>query len=95
MSLWDKDFIDLIEPGCIEFKNDGLGSFNFGAVFTDIDYRITELRRNQLVEFSFIGEDEGDPICGRVKLELQDKQLQGKVFIHCGDEPELIAEQFG
>ena len=94
MSMWDKDFIDLIEPGCIEFADDGLGSLHFGAVYTHIDYRISELNQIQLIEFSFSGEDEGDPICGRAKLTFQGQQLKGNIFFHCGDESELIAQPF-
>ncbi|MGH3607711.1 MAG: hypothetical protein ACRDRD_06435 [Pseudonocardiaceae bacterium] len=32
MDLWDRDAIDLVEPGFIEFGADGTGQFGFHAV---------------------------------------------------------------
>lgn len=93
MSMWDRDYIDLIEPGCIEFSYDGLGQLVFGAIFAGIDYSVSESNQTNLVEFSFDGEDEGDPISGRAKLTLEDNQLKGKIFIHRGDDSELIAQR--
>ena len=93
-SLWDKDFIDLIDTGCIEFKKKGLGELSFGAVFAEIDYRISDSEPTPLIEFSFSGQDEGDPISGRAKLSLQGKKLVGKIFFHYGDEAEMMAEPF-
>jgi hypothetical protein len=40
MEQWDKDFIDLVVPGHITIKKDGLSNFQFGAVEGNIDYRI-------------------------------------------------------
>ena len=94
MSLWDKDYIDLIQPGCIEFTKDGLGSFNFGTVFCDIDYRISEVEEKQLIEFTFLGHAEGDIVSGRAKLYLKVQKLSGKILFHYGDESELIAAPY-
>ena len=93
MSEWDIDYIDLIEPGCIEFDDDNLGRLVFGAVFTGIDYRVSESDGTTLVELSFDGENEGDPISGRAKLTLEGDQLKGRIFLHCSDESELIAQK--
>ena len=40
MSEWDKDYIDEEVPGYFEFDPDDLGSFQFGYVQGDVDYRI-------------------------------------------------------
>ena len=32
MDMWDQDAIDLVQPGFIEFSDDGLGQFGFIAV---------------------------------------------------------------
>lgn len=43
MEQWDKEFIDLVVPGHITLKKDGLGNFQFGAVEGSIDYRIEKM----------------------------------------------------
>lgn len=93
MSMWDRDYIDLIEPGRIEFNDNGLGQLVFGAIYAEIDYRLSELNQVHLVECSFDGIDEGDPVSGRVKLVLEGDKLRGKIFFHCGDESELVAQK--
>ena len=42
MSMWDKDYIDEEVPGYFEFGPNDLGSFQFGYVQGDVDYRMTE-----------------------------------------------------
>ena len=37
MALWDKDFVDLLEPAFITFDNAGSGEFRFGAVIGGLD----------------------------------------------------------
>lgn len=32
MEVWDQDFVDAEVPGYIEFKDNGLGDFQFGYV---------------------------------------------------------------
>jgi hypothetical protein len=40
MEQWDQDYIDLVVPGYIAFREDNLGEFQFGTVHGGIDYRI-------------------------------------------------------
>jgi hypothetical protein len=42
MSMWDEDYLDEEVEAFIEFKDDGLGSFQFGYVGGKTDYRITQ-----------------------------------------------------
>ncbi len=56
MSMWDKDYIDEEVPGYFEFGPDDLGSFQFGYVQGDVDYRVTERGDKPAVEFSFEGQ---------------------------------------
>jgi hypothetical protein len=35
MEIWDQDAIDLVQPGFIEFSDDGLGQLGFIAVSLD------------------------------------------------------------
>jgi hypothetical protein len=65
MDLWDRDAIELVEPGFIEFAGDGTGQFGFIAVRGWMDCRSAERDGSTGVEFSWDGEDDGDQISGR------------------------------
>lgn len=65
MSGWDRDAIDLVEPGFIEFAGDGTGQFGFIAVRGWLDCRPVEREGRTGVEFTWEGVDEGDQVSGR------------------------------
>ena len=50
MEAWDRDYIDLIEPGYFLFEEDSHGKFMFGAVIGFIDARYSE--DGQKVDYS-------------------------------------------
>ena len=37
MALWDRDYLDMIEPAYIQFQRNGLGEFKFGCVVGGLD----------------------------------------------------------
>ncbi len=87
MEHWDQDYIDLVEPGYINFDKKGIGAFLFGTVVGFIDYRISNENSQQTIEFSWEGTSEYDPVCGRGRFELRDiNKLYGRLFIHNGDD---------
>ena len=88
MDRWDKKFIDLVEPGYIEFIDNGFGSFHFGCVYANIDYRVDDQGK---AEFSFYGDDEGQEVFGRGWAKMDNKELYGGLFFHEGDESEFQA----
>lgn len=95
MDMWDRDAIDLVEPGFIEFAEDGTGQFGFIAVRGWMDCRCTEHHGRTGVEFSWDGDDEGDQVSGRGWAVLvDDATLKGHLFIHMGDESGFRAEPF-
>jgi hypothetical protein len=95
MDRWDRDAIDLVEPGFIEFAKDGTGQFGFIAVRGWLDCRTTERDGRTVVEFSWEGEDEGDQVSGRGRATLTDDgTLEGHLFIHLGDYSGFRAEPF-
>ncbi|MGW4339856.1 hypothetical protein ACWEK5_44830 [Rhodococcus koreensis] len=96
MDLWDRDAIDLVEPGFIDFADDGTGQFGFIAVRGAMDCRTTERDdRTTVVEFSWDGDDEGDQVSGRGWAALVgDATLEGHLFIHLGDDSGFRAEPF-
>jgi hypothetical protein len=95
MDMWDRDAIDLVEPGFIEFAEDGTGQFGFIAVRGWMDCRSTERDSRPGVEFSWDGDDEGDQVSGRGWAVLvDDATLEGHLFIHMGDDSGFRAEPF-
>jgi len=91
MSMWDKDYIDEEVPGYFEFGANDLGSFQFGYVQGDVDYRVTQRGDKPTVEFSFEGGDgaDGTPCSGRGWMTLDGETLTGMFFFHRGDESEI------
>ncbi len=87
MEQWDKDYIDLVEPGYFEFGQDDLGSFVFGVVSGCIDYRLTNDKGKEKLEFSWEGTSEYDPVSGRGWFEIKcEDKIYGRIFIHNSDD---------
>jgi hypothetical protein len=72
-------------PGHITFGADRSGSFQFGLVQGQMDYRI-ENSSGRRVEFTWHGFDEGDELTGRGHAEIVADELQGHFYIHLGDD---------
>ena len=86
MEQWDRDFIDLEGPGYIGFSKGGNGEFHFGAVHGELDYRVEEFREESRVEFSWLGNDEMDPVSGRGWAVLRGGEIHGHLYFHLGDD---------
>jgi hypothetical protein len=94
MELWDPDYIDLVVQGHVTFKRANKGSLQFGAIDCDLDCRIETFGSVELIQFSFIGEDEGDTVSGRGwALIGRDGRLMGKILFHFGDESQFLASK--
>lgn len=84
--LWDLDAIELRGPALLEFNADGTGSFGFIAVEGYIDWK-PAASGSERVEFSWEGNDDGDPASGRGWAETtEDGTLHGRIFFHMGDD---------
>ncbi|MGV9747779.1 hypothetical protein ACWDTG_23160 [Rhodococcus zopfii] len=87
MDMWDREAIDLIEPGFIEFGPDRTGEFGFVALRGSMDCRTTKRDGHTAVEFTWDGDDEGDHVSGRGRATmLNEETLEGHLFIHWGDD---------
>lgn len=87
MDLWDADAIDLLGPAFIEIDKGATGSFRFIAVQGFLDCRFSQRGEHPTVEFTWEGDDEGDPASGRGWAELRaDGSLHGHIFFHNGDD---------
>lgn len=81
MSCWDREAVDLVAPGFIEFAADGTGQLGFVAVTGQLDCRASERDGCPGVEFTWEGVDEGDTI-------------EGHLFFHLGDDSSFRAKPF-
>jgi hypothetical protein len=95
MDNWDQEAVDLVQPGFVEFGDDGLGNLGFIAVAGELDCRDADRDGRPCVEFSWQGSDEGDEVCGRGWAALgPDGTLEGHIYFHLGDESAFRAERF-
>ena len=91
MEVWDQEFVDLVVPGFIQFDEDNLGKFQFGAVHGFLDCRLESVGKKKRMEFSWRGLDESDETCGRGWAEVESEEMVGRLFIHMGDDSEFCA----
>lgn len=91
MELWDRDYLDLEVPAHITFDRDRLGSFQFGAVRGWIDYRLAPMGDGVLVDFSWEGFNDSDPSCGRASATVTGDRLEGRFYLHNGDDSAFTA----
>jgi hypothetical protein len=88
--LWDQNALDLVVPAHMDFTTNGLGHFRMIAVEGGLDCRFVGNR----VDFSWIGEDEGDPRNGRGWAEIgKDGGLRGRIYFHQGNDSGFVARR--
>jgi hypothetical protein len=95
MDQWDRHFIDEEVRGYFEFDARDSGSFQFGYVQGQIDYRLVERDGKPAVEFSWTGFDGGggDECTGRAWMSLDGDTLTGMFFFHLGDESGIVLKR--
>lgn len=86
MEQWDRDYIDLVVPGYIEFEKGNLGSFQFGPVQGGIDYRPEITETLARLTFSWEGMNDNDPGSGWGRAEIRGGQLFGHLCFHQGED---------
>jgi hypothetical protein len=52
MDNWDQEFVDLVSPGYVAIRKDGMGSFQFGAVQGRMDCRLEKSGNGPRLAFS-------------------------------------------
>lgn len=93
MDRWDQDFVDLVEPGFIAFDRTG-GELAFGAVTGELDWKVGKRDGAPIVEWTWVGQDEGDEVSGRGWARLVgDDELVGHLFFHMGDDSGFTARR--
>jgi hypothetical protein len=95
MDNWDQEAVDLVQPGFIEFDDNGLGGLGFIVVTGELDCRNADRDGRLGVEFSWQGSDEGDDVSGRGWAALNPYgTLEGHLYFHLGDDSAFRAERF-
>lgn len=80
--LWDRDYLDLVEPAYAFFGRDGWGEFAFGVVNATLDLEYGKT----VLFFTWAGFDEGDEVFGSGAAELEeDGSLEIELRFHDGD----------
>ncbi|OKH87122.1 hypothetical protein [Thalassospira sp. TSL5-1] len=87
--LWDRDYLDLVEPAAITIGPDGHGEIAFGAMQAILDLGYS----TSFVSFTWRGYDEMDDVSGDGDAELlEDGSLEIIFTYHNGDEAVLKAK---
>jgi len=88
--LWDRTYLDLVEPAMLSIHDDGHGEIAFGAMQAGLDL---EYGRS-IVFFTWAGFDEMDEVNGSGSAELlDDGTLEIEFNYYLGDEALLKAER--
>lgn len=87
--LWDRDYLDLVEPATMTIRADGHGEIAFGAMQAGLDVEYA----GSMVLFTWAGFDEMDEVSGTGSAELLDDGTVEIAFAyHLGDEAVLKAQ---
>lgn len=88
--LWDRDYLDLVEPAKITIGANGHGEIAFGAMQAGLDLGYS----TSIVTFAWAGCDEMDEVSGDGHAELlDDGTIEITFAYHNGDEAILKAKQ--
>ena len=66
--IWDRDYLDLVQPAYIEFGKNGRGEFAFAAMEATMELEYA----SRIVFFNWTGFDEGDEMSGSGSADLRD-----------------------
>lgn len=80
--VWDPEALDLLVPAHTTFGRNGLGEMRPSAIGASIHYRVEERSGVPVVQFSWSGFDEMDPMTGRAWATVDGDTMRGKPFIH-------------
>lgn len=93
MSTWDRDYIDLVEPGFITFAMSQMGAMAFGVVSATLDSAFNAAKTD--VSFEFTGFDEGDEISGEGWAEQTGSNaIRGEIEFRNGDDTTFQAKRW-
>jgi hypothetical protein len=88
--IWDRDYLDLVEPAYLTIGKTGRGEFAFGVVNAAMELEYSR----SIVFFRWTGSDEGDEISGTGSADLQeDGTVEIELSFDAGDDAVLKARR--
>jgi hypothetical protein len=88
--IWDRAYLDLVQPAYMEFRKNGRGEFAFGAMQATMELEYAP----RTIFFSWAGFDEGDEMSGSGSADLQDDStIEIDLAFHNGDDAVLKARR--
>ena len=88
--LWDRGYLDMVEPAVMTIRANGQGEIAFGAMQASLDLGYSR----STVFFTWAGFDEMDEVSGSGSAELlEDGTIEIGLAYHLGDEAVLKAER--
>ena len=93
MAAWPE--LDLETHAFIEFDSRNGGMFQFAAVSGDIDYRVSTEDDHSIIEWSWLGDDDGEETGGRGWALRAGETLVGRIFLHRGEDSPFVATPAG
>jgi hypothetical protein len=88
--IWDRDYLDLVDPASLTIGKTGRGEFAFGVVNATMELEYSRT----VVFFRWTGFDEGDEVSGEGSAELQDDgTLEIELAFDAGDDATLKARR--
>jgi len=92
MEVWDEDYFNIEVQAYIKIDSSNRGDFQFGLVSAEIDGKVVNYADEKRFEFTWKGNDEGDPASGSGWVRIKGKDLlEGEIKIHNGDSSTFLA----
>ncbi|MCP4404890.1 MAG: hypothetical protein GY801_47265 [bacterium] len=94
MKGWDEDYFNMDVQAYVDVEPRNLGSFQFGLVSGQIDGKVITYPGKERFEFTWDGNDEGEPANGFGWIEFKDSEtIEGEFRIHFGDDSKFWAKK--
>ena len=86
MEAWDEDYFNMEVQAYLRIGAKGLGDFQFGLVWGQIDGELERCGDEERFVFTWEGNDENDPALGAGWLRMTgENTVEGKIKFHLGD----------
>ncbi len=95
MELWEQDDFDARDKASIKVNKDKTGEFQFLYLFADIDGRVVKFNGNEMLEFTWEGDDGCEAASGSGWMKVEKNKAEGEIRIHKGDSSGFKARKMG
>lgn len=87
--------VDAVEPGYIRFASGRHGDFAYASIHGWMDCQIIDEQGRPGMEFTWEGNDGGDPVHGRGCAYLvTEREIEGHIYIHLGSDATFRARPY-